>query len=119
MWLMQLVVHHIQRIRLSDVPLQRCGQQHPFWAVLPPGGDIVVGVLDVVTEKMTCFSVWSVQNHENIPKTVIVTEIHSAFSVSIAFPLHCKFAPAFLSKLRSYAQGQLCLLSATTVKINI
>ena len=117
---MQLVVHHIRRIRLSDVPLQRCGQQHPFWAVLPPSGDIVLGVLNVaLTEKMICFSVWVAQNHQNIPKIVIVTEIRGSFSVSITFPLHCEFAPVLLSKLRSYAQGQLCLLSATTVKINI
>ena len=51
--------HYIRRVRLSDVPLQQCGQQHPFRAVLPLGGDIVLGALNVaLTEKMTCFSVW-------------------------------------------------------------
>ena len=33
--------HHIRHIRSSDVPLRRCGQQHPSRAVLPPGGDYV------------------------------------------------------------------------------
>jgi hypothetical protein len=45
---------------------------------------------------MTCFSVWVAQNQQNIPKIVIVTEIHSAFSVSITFPLHCEFAPVLV-----------------------
>ena len=49
--------HYIRRVRLSDVPLQQCGQQHPFRAVLPLSGDIVLGALNVaLTEKMTCFS---------------------------------------------------------------
>ena len=50
-------------MRLPDVPLQRFGQQHPFRAVLPLDGDIVLGALNVaLTEKMTCFSVWVAQN---------------------------------------------------------
>ena len=89
--------HYIRRVRLSDVPLQQCGQQHPFRAVLPLSGDIVLGALNVaLTEKMTCFSVWVAQNQQNIPKIVIVTEIHSAFSVSITFSLHCEFAPVLV-----------------------
>lgn len=52
---------------------------------LPTGRCHLLGVLNVaVTERVTCFSVWGVQNRQLNLKTVVVTEVWDDFSVSIA-----------------------------------